>query len=112
MHLDTQSSEIVLSSSEEVKCLGCDDQITGKSEPGNCSQLCQLKFGHCGTVKYSPLIKGKLDTSVVGTGLISVWRMSQLDYVASDATIIKDIQSELTFQPEDQQFFAFEIWKG
>ena len=64
------------------------------------------------TVKYSPLIRDKLDTSVVGVGQIGVWRLTQLDYVSSDDVVHDDIKMEDNFQPELHDFYVTEISHG
>ena len=64
------------------------------------------------TVKYSPMIDRKLNTSVVGLGLIGVWRMTQLDYVLSDSSVMSEMMLEESFQPETHDFFVTEIYKG
>lgn len=60
-------------------------------------------------MKYSPVIYGKLDASVVAIGHVEVWRATQLDYVSEDDRVLHDIEMEEVFQPEVHDFHVVEI---
>jgi hypothetical protein len=62
------------------------------------------------TVKYSPVICGQLDTSVMALGLLGVWRATQLDYISNDACAAEEMSNEeQQFQPEVHNFCITEI---
>ena len=64
-------------------------------------------------MKYCPIICDNIHTNVVALGLVSVWRVTQLDYTSSDDNAIDEMYSEdVQFQPELHNFCVTEISSG
>ena len=64
-------------------------------------------------VKYCPIICGELSTSVIATGLVGVWRCTQLDFISTDENVLEEMAAEeQVFQPETHEFTVVEIREG
>jgi hypothetical protein len=51
--------------------------------------------------------------SVMATGLIGVWRCTQLDFISTNESALEEMAlEEKSFQPEDHDFFVAKISKG
>ena len=66
----------------------------------------------CLVGKYSPVTDGFVCTSVVGIGLVGVWRLIDLEYRKSVKDVTSDILRETYFQPESHGYVLTKIQIG
>lgn len=64
------------------------------------------------TVKYCPVIDGKINDGVTAVGLIGAWRMMNLGYHLCDADVLEKISQVQPFQPESHHLVISEISQG
>lgn len=65
------------------------------------------------TVKYGLVVDDQLSMSIIAIGRIGVWRVTHMETIDSDQSVLEQISKQMEpYQPENHSFIVVEIYKG